>query len=221
MSARSEAVPRTIADGEAPEAVQPGKGAHHHPPVLAKPLAAFDATTGNARGDPTGAALLAAAAMILSLVGVQLAWPATGSARAADPNARHGIQSGGQHPAVVTVGTAQRQAQRRAVVVRDEVALGARPAAVRGVRAGLRAPLLALILALSSAARDQSMAFAAGRRSSSIRCRRRHTPASCQSRSRRQQVMPDPQPISTGRRFQAVPVVSTKTMPVRAARFGS
>jgi hypothetical protein len=45
-------------------------------------------------------------------------------------------------------------------------------------------------------------------------------PAACQSRSRRQQVMPDPQPISTGSRSHGVPVISTKGMPVNAARSG-
>jgi hypothetical protein len=40
-----------------------------------------------------------------------------------------------------------------------------------------------------------------------------HTPASWQSRSRRQQVMPDPHPISCGSISQAMPLRSTKTMP--------
>ncbi len=42
------------------------------------------------------------------------------------------------------------------------------------------------------------------------------TPASFQSWSRRQQVMPQPQPISAGRSSQGMPVLRTKRMPVRA-----
>jgi hypothetical protein len=44
------------------------------------------------------------------------------------------------------------------------------------------------------------------------------TPRRCQCRSRRQQVTPEPQPISSGSRFQAMPLCSTNTMPVSAAR---
>src|SRR4051812_49882905 len=43
-------------------------------------------------------------------------------------------------------------------------------------------------------------------------------PASCQSLSRRQQVMPEPQPISCGSISQGMPLFSTNRMPVRAAR---
>jgi len=86
--------------------------------------------------------------MILGLVGVQLARPAAATALAANPNARHGAQGGHEHSAITAVGTAQRQAQRRAVGVCDEVALGARPAAIRRVRPDLRVPLLAATLVL-------------------------------------------------------------------------
>src|SRR3954453_20668965 len=43
-------------------------------------------------------------------------------------------------------------------------------------------------------------------------------PASCQSLNRRQQVMPEPQPISWGSISQGMPLFSTNRMPVRAAR---
>ena len=44
------------------------------------------------------------------------------------------------------------------------------------------------------------------------------TPATCQSRSRRQQLIPDPQPISAGSISQGRPDFSTNKMPVSAAR---
>jgi hypothetical protein len=47
--------------------------------------------------------------------------------------------------------------------------------------------------------RDQSISSASPRRSSSIRCRRSHSPVSCHSSRRRQQVMPKPQPSSRGK----------------------
>jgi hypothetical protein len=49
----------------------------------------------------------------------------------------------------------------------------------------------------------------------------RQTPASFQSRSRRQHVMPLPQPISWGSISQGMPLLKTKRMPVRAARSGT
>jgi len=45
-----------------------------------------------------------------------------------------------------------------------------------------------------------------------------HTPARCQSRRRRQHVIPDPQPSSWGSICQGMPLRRTKTMPVRHAR---
>ncbi len=51
-------------------------------------------------------------------------------------------------------------------------------------------------------------------------CRRRQTPAFCQSRSRRQQVTPLPKPISLGNIRQGMPLLRTKTMPESTARSG-
>jgi hypothetical protein len=61
------------------------------------------------------------------------------------------------------------------------------------------------------------MRAAAPRRSSSARCSRAHTPAACQSRSRRQQVGPLPKPAAVGSRFHGIPVRSTNRIPFSAA----
>jgi hypothetical protein len=82
--------------------------------------------------------------------------------------------------------------------VRNNVAFRARFAAIRRVLADLLAPLLAGKLAESRHALDQSISSAWPNLSSKARCSRSHTPASCQSRSLRQHVEPDPQPISLG-----------------------
>ncbi|UZO94922.1 Hypothetical protein RMP42_05802 (plasmid) [Roseomonas mucosa] len=141
-------------------------------------------------------------------------WPAPLTAA----DGRHGIQRCFQEPAVVPVGRSDDQAERRALGIGDKAVLAARPAAVRGVRAGRLAPLFAGTDRLSSAARSQRRRPAASSRSSRSRCSRTHTPAACQSRSRRQQVIPEPQPISAGRYSHGVPDVSTNRMPVSAAR---
>src|SRR5215218_7945941 len=59
---------------------------------------------------------------------------------------------------------------------------------------------------------------ASPRRSKSTRCSFSHTPASSQSRRRRQQVLPEPQPISWGSISQGMPLLRTKMMPDKAAR---
>jgi hypothetical protein len=101
------------------------------------------------------------------------------------------------------------------------MALAARFAAIRRIRPGLRAPLLAGAKALSTLARRQSILSASPKRSKTDWCKRAQTPACCQSRKRRQQVTPLPQPISWGNISQGMPLLSTKRIPVKAARSGT
>ncbi len=154
--------------------------------------------------------------MVISLVGMQLVGPAPWATRSM-PHRRDRIEGGRQHQAVVPVGAAQAQAERCPRPVDHNMALRARFAAIRRVRAGGRAPFLAAMAEESSAARLQSSWSASARRSSKVRCRRIHTPAACQSRSRRQHVMPE-QPISDGSISHGMPERRTKRMPARAAR---
>src|SRR5215210_1710316 len=102
--------------------------------------------------------------------------------------------------------------------VRNKVALRALLSFIRRIRSGFRAPLLAGMEAESREARSQSIWSASPRRSRRTRCSFSHTPASCHSFKRRQQVMPDPHAISWGSISQGMPLFRTKTMPVRAAR---
>lgn len=66
--------------------------------------------------------------------------------------------------------------------------------------------------------REKSIASAARNLLSSSWCKRSHTPAACQSRSLRQHVMPEPQPISRGSISQGMPERSTNKMPHSAWR---
>jgi hypothetical protein len=154
--------------------------------------------------------------VIISFVCVELLGPPAGPASAV-PHAGHGVQGRRQHKAVVPVGGAQADSERGAPAVDHKVALRARFAAIRWVRAGLGAPLLAATDALSKLARLQSRCPASERRSSSTRWSPTQTPASCQSRKRRQQVMPE-QPSSRGNISQGMPDRRMKMMPASAAR---
>jgi hypothetical protein len=121
----------------------------------------------------------------------------------------------------VDVGRREPDRERDALPVDHNMALAARFAAIRWIRADLlvgTAPPLAATLEPSRLARDQSIRSASPSRSSSTRCKRCHTPACCQSRKRRQQVTPLPHPSSWGRYSQGRPVRRTNRMPVKAAR---
>ena len=67
-------------------------------------------------------------------------------------------------------------------------------------------------------ARLQLIRSAARRPRSNSWCNPSQTPASCQSRRRRQQVMPDPHPFSSRSISHWMPVRSTNRIPVSAAR---
>ena len=180
-----------ITHDQATQAGQPGIGALDYLAVAAEALAGMDAAPGDAGPDTALVAVPAAAPVVIGLVGVQLV---RASSRAAALAGAH-----------------------RWDRVHDKVALGAGLAAIRRVRAGRLAPFLAGTLALSSEARLQSNWSAPSSRSSKARCRA----ACCQSRSLRQQLIPDPHPISAGKYSHGKPVLSTNTMPVKAARSGT
>src|SRR6266571_5936853 len=96
---------------------------------------------------------------------------------------------------VVVVAAAQRERERRASSAGQRMVLGAAPGAVYWAWTGLLAPPTARTCELSITARDHSIRSASRSFASSTSCSCRHTPCSCHSLSRRQQVIPDPQPI--------------------------
>ena len=212
--------PAFVAYGKATHAVQPGVGALDHPAVTTEALTALHPAPRDAWPDATGAALAAAAPMVVALVGMQLVRTPPRAAPLAAPQGRDGVQRGREHLAVVLVGGADQHAERSTSGINCDVALAARLTAVGRVRPGRGSPPFAGTDALSSAARRQSICPAACKRSSRTRCSPAHTPASCQSRSLRQQLIPDPQPISAGSISQGRPDLSTNRIPVSAARSG-
>jgi hypothetical protein len=155
-----------VADGQAPEAVEPGVGAFGHPSVAAELFAALDTASGDARHDPARPAFVPTLSGIVSFVGVQLVRAASRSSSSTTPQRRDGIKSRRHHDAVVPVGPTQAEAERGASRVGDEMTALAPLAAVRRVRAGGRPLFLAGTDALSRQARLQSIAPDACRRSS-------------------------------------------------------
>ena len=111
-----------------------------------------------------------------------------------------------------------RDDQRHALGIGNDVPFAALFRAIGRIGAGVAPPKTARIEALSITARDkQSAPFFPSSRSNR-RWTSGHTPAFVQSRNRRQQVTPLPQPSSPGSMFQVTPLLRTKTMPVKQAR---
>lgn len=117
---------------------------------------------------------------------------------------------------VVAIGAGQDCRDRRSVGVGCDVVPRTGARSIGGVRASFSpAPR---IDDESTTTRQKSIFPAARSFASSTACSRSHTPACCQSRSLRQQLTPEPHPISDGKSRQRMSVFSTNRMPVKAAR---
>jgi hypothetical protein len=209
-----------VADGQPAEAAEPGESAFDDPAMPPQMLTALDAASGDAIADPSLAQGTTAARQVIGFVGVELVRALAGSAPAL-AHRWHGVDQLFEEAAVMDICRGNPQGERDTVGIGDHVALGPRPAAIGRIRAGLLTPLFAGTKALSTQARLQSIACAPPKRSSRTRCSPPQTPAACQSRSRRQHVIPEPQPISRGSISQGMPLFSTNRMPVNAARCGT
>jgi hypothetical protein len=215
-----------IANRKPPEVVQPGQCALDYPAVPAKSLTALYPLSGYARCDPSLSQGFPTLLVVVSLVSVQLhrslsPAPSASTKTCLLLDRLDSIHYFHKHGAIVNVGSGTDYRKRDPLSVDHKMALCARFASIRRRRPGCSAPFLAGTLAESTDARVQSILPASPNLSSSIWCNFSHTPASCQSRRRRQQVMPLPQPISGGSISQGRPVLSTKMMPVSAARLGT
>lgn len=80
-----------VADGKVAKLGEPGHGTLDFPAMSAETFAGVDATPGDARSDASGAALSAAAAMVVGLVGMEFVRAAARPSLSA-PDRRHRIQ---------------------------------------------------------------------------------------------------------------------------------
>jgi hypothetical protein len=139
-------------------------------------------------------------------------------AAASTGDRRDRIDQGQQLGAGVSVCFGQNDAQRHALRVTEEVVLRPRLTAIGWVRSSFSPPCTARTLELSAIARVKSILSASRQRVSNTRCNRSHTPALCHACRYRQQLMPEPQPISCGSICQGMPDLSTNKMPLSAWR---
>jgi hypothetical protein len=108
--------------------------------------------------------------------------------------------------------------EREACSLDPTMALRARLAPIRWIRPGRSAPFAAGIENESIQARLHSILSASPSLSSSSWWGLCHPPRFFQSRSLRQQVTPEPQPISGESMAPGMPLLSTKRMPRNASR---
>ena len=108
--------------------------------------------------------------------------------------------------------------QWNATPVTDQMALAAPFSSIGRIRPSLRPPKTARTEQLSTTAWDQSIWPLRESQFSNTKCVRSQIPACCQSRKRRQQVIPEPQPNCFGSIRQGMPLRSTNKIPLRQAR---
>src|SRR5215210_3527314 len=207
-----------IADGEPTVLRKPGQCALHNPAVPTQLLATLNSLSCYTALYPTPSQGSLALFVVVGFVGMQFLGTFPRSAPTGTLDGRNGVDEFFEDHRVVDVRGCEHYREWDAPSVRNKVALRALLSFIRRIRSGFRAPLLAGMEAESREARSQSIWSASPRRSRRTRCSFSHTPASCHSFKRRQQVMPDPHAISWGSISQGMPLFRTKTMPVRAAR---
>jgi hypothetical protein len=200
--------------------VEPGEGALDHPAHLAQSGAVGDAASGDQGFD---AALPQQAAVLVEVVAPVRVEPpglVTG-ASPQSPDRWDRVQQGQELGDVVPVTAGERDGERGSVPVDDQMVLGAGAGTVDRRGADMIPPLRARTCEPSTA--QSSRSSRSVRRSSASRaaCRRGQTPASVQSRSRRQAVTPEHPTVSAGTSRHATPVRSTNRTPARVTRSGT
>ncbi len=199
------------------KAGKPSVRALNHPPVTAQALPALDALAGDPGPYAAPLQILPTSAAVVSLVGMQLVGALTRPAIQATYRGNR-IQGGFECDRVMSIRPCYGDGQGNASGIDYEVPLAPEFAAIRRARPGLFAPRGLGTLAPSMLARLQSIWSCSRSRTSMARCSLSHTPSACQSRRRRQQVMPLPKPSSWGRSSHGIPVCNTYRMPLNAAR---
>ena len=118
----------------------------------------------------------------------------------------------------MTVRSGQYDCQWNAMTIANQVALAAVLRPICGIWPSQQPPKTARTEQLSTTARDQSIWPSRESQSNNTKWIKSQIPPCCQSRNRRQQLIPEPQPSLCGSVRHGLPLRSTKMMPVRQAR---
>ncbi|MDB5835426.1 MAG: hypothetical protein JWR14_5256 [Caballeronia sp.] len=208
-----------IADSKTMEIMEPSMSTFDYPSVFSEATAMLGAALGKNGFDTPIAQFSPVCFGVVSAIGID-DLRLLQRAPADTTNGRNRVNERQQLCDVMAMCTGQIDRERHPVCVGSNMVLGARSPTIYGVRPCFWPAPIARTVDESRFTRARSI-WSAARNSASISsCNRSHTPASCQSRKRRQHVTPEPQPISAGRSRQRIPVRNTNKMPLNAARSG-
>ncbi len=207
-----------IADLQTPKLMQPSQRAFDNPAGLAQTAAMRDPLAGD---QVANAACRKGVAVRSRIVGPIALHAVRSTPRASwlAAHRRDAFDQWQQLRHIVMIGSRQDDVQRNATRFRDDVVLRTRFTAIGWVRSSFFPPCAARTDELSTTAREKSSLSPSRNLLSNTSCMRCHSRCSCQVRSLRQHVMPEPQPISWGSMFHGMPLRSTYRMPVSACRF--
>jgi hypothetical protein len=197
--------------------MQPTDSSLDNPSNPTESLFGFNPSPSDARGDSPNPQGLSIGSGIVALVSVQY-FGTTSRTTAFSPYFRHCINHRHSHFGIVRVRSRDCCRKRYPSSVNHDMMFRACFSSIGWVASRESPPFTALTLELSIAAQERTRRSPPRRRSSNAWWTRSQTPAFCQSRSRRQHVVPLPYPNSAGRSCQAIPVRKTKRMPVNTAR---
>ncbi len=208
-----------VADGQTAKAVEPRERAFDDPPTDAETAPMRRPAPREDGDDATGPETVAVRLGVIAAVALErVGFPARAPAPAA--HSRQRLDHRVEVRDVVDVGGRYLRDEGDAARIRDEVVFGALLAAIGWVRSSFFPPRTARTEPLSMTVQRWSSRPRRRNSASSVSCKRCQTPARCQWSSRRQHVLPDPQPIWRGNICQGIPDRKTNRMPVRIARSG-
>ena len=208
-----------VAHIEPAKSVQPGQRPLDDPPGATEPAAMWPIAAREHGRDAALAQLVAVPLGVVSAIALHDdGFPAGWTRSTADRG--HGVNEVEQLADVVAVGGGQPRDERNPLRVGKKVMFRPGLAAIGRVRSSFFPPRSARSEALSTTARARSIRPRRRSSTSKTRCNRFQTPARCHRSNRRQQVVPEPQPISLGSMFHGNPLRSTNRIPVSTARSG-
>jgi hypothetical protein len=207
-----------VTDFKSPELVQPRDGTLDDPARLAQAAAMRGAPLGQYRRNAQRAQVAAVGGRVVGAIALDTSGALPGVPALAGKR-RDGSDERGELGYIIGIGRRERRREGDAPGVADEVVFAARFAPIGWVGTSFFPPCMARTDELSTIARDHSICEAACSRVSNTRCICAHTPARCHAMRRRQQLTPEPQPISSGSAVHGIPVRSTNRMPVSACRW--
>jgi len=209
-----------ITNPKPPILVQPGKTSLDNPAINSQAAAVFSSAFGQHRDNSFFPQLTAMVFAVIATISQQAIRFFDGSANLTGHRVNRLYQRY-QLRHIMTIRAGHPDGQRNPLSFRYQMVFRTFFATIRGIGAGFCPPKTARTEAESTIALEKSIWSACRNLFSKRRWISSQTPASCQSRSRRQQVIPLPHPISWGKSSQPIPVLRTNRIPVNAARSGT